>query len=142
MSLPGVGPKMAYLCMSAAWGRTEGIGVDVHVHRITNLWGWHKTGGPEETRKTLQAWLPRERWHEINHLLVGFGQTICLPVGRKCGECVLSERGLCPSAVVRRKTVVKRVKKEVKEEGGEGVVFEKVEDVVVKEEEMLAEDVR
>lgn len=27
MSLPGVGPKMAYLCMSAAWGRTEGIGV-------------------------------------------------------------------------------------------------------------------
>ena len=43
ISLPGVGPKMAYLCLSAAWGRTEGIGVDVHVHRITNLWGWHKT---------------------------------------------------------------------------------------------------
>jgi endonuclease-3 len=37
--LPGVGPKMAYLTMSAAWGRDEGIGVDVHVHRITNLWG-------------------------------------------------------------------------------------------------------
>ena len=31
MALPGVGPKMAYLCMSAAWGRHEGIGVDVHV---------------------------------------------------------------------------------------------------------------
>ena len=31
ISLPGVGPKMAYLCMSAAWGRDEGIGVDVHV---------------------------------------------------------------------------------------------------------------
>jgi len=30
MALPGVGPKMAYLCLSAAWGRTEGIGVDVH----------------------------------------------------------------------------------------------------------------
>ncbi|KAG7129069.1 Endonuclease III like protein [Verticillium longisporum] len=29
-SLPGVGPKMAHLCLSAAWGRTEGIGVDVH----------------------------------------------------------------------------------------------------------------
>ena len=142
MSLPGVGPKMAYLCMSAAWGRTEGIGVDVHVHRITNLWGWHKTNGPEETRKTLQGWLPRERWHEINHLLVGFGQTICLPVGRKCGECALSERGLCPSAVVQKKTVVKRAKKEVKEEGGEGVVSEKVEEVVVKEEEILAKDVR
>jgi endonuclease-3 len=33
MSLPGVGPKMAHLCMSSAWGKTEGIGVDVHVHR-------------------------------------------------------------------------------------------------------------
>lgn len=113
MGLPGVGPKMAYLCLSAAWGRTEGIGVDVHVHRITNLWEWHKTKGPEETRISLQGWLPRDRWHEINHLLVGFGQTICLPVGRKCGECTLSKSGFCPSAVVeRKKTVVKQVKTE------------------------------
>ncbi|KAH9831301.1 endonuclease III [Teratosphaeria destructans] len=80
ISLPGVGPKMAYLCMSAAWGRDEGIGVDVHVHRITNLWGWHKTSTPEQTRAELESWLPRDKWHHINHLLVGFGQTICLPV--------------------------------------------------------------
>ncbi|MCJ1317022.1 DNA N-glycosylase and apurinic/apyrimidinic (AP) lyase [Xylographa vitiligo] len=139
MSLPGVGPKMAYLCLSAAWGRTEGIGVDVHVHRITNLWGWHKTRGPEETRLALQAWLPRERWHEINHLLVGFGQTICAPVGRRCGECTLAERGLCPSAVVERKRVVRRrVKGEVG--GGEGrELVKREEGVVVKEEEVLAD---
>ncbi|TQS31730.1 hypothetical protein Golomagni_07977, partial [Golovinomyces magnicellulatus] len=48
-ALPGVGPKMGYLCLSAAWNKTEGIGVDVHVHRITNMWGWHKTKNPEET---------------------------------------------------------------------------------------------
>ncbi|MCJ1462165.1 DNA N-glycosylase and apurinic/apyrimidinic (AP) lyase [Pseudocyphellaria aurata] len=112
ISLPGVGPKMAYLCLSAAWGRTEGIGVDVHVHRITNLWGWHKTKQPEETRAALEAWLPREKWHEINHLLVGFGQTICLPVGRRCGECTLSAKGLCPSAVAQKIRVTKKVKKE------------------------------
>lgn len=113
ISLPGVGPKMAYLCLSAAWGRTEGIGVDVHVHRITNLWGWHKTKQPEETRAALEAWLPREKWHEINHLLVGFGQTVCLPVGRRCEECTLSANGLCPSAVVGRKRVTKKAKKEL-----------------------------
>lgn len=144
MSLPGVGPKMAYLCMSAAWGRTEGIGVDVHVHRITNLWGWHKTREPEETRKALQAWLPREKWHEINHLLVGFGQTICLPVGTKCGECVLSTKGLCPGAVAQKTTgVVKRKRKrevgeesgEVKEEEVDVVVKQEVEDVVTKDED-------
>lgn len=117
ISLPGVGPKMAYLCMSSAWGRDEGIGVDVHVHRITNLWGWHSTTEPEQTRAALESWLPREKWHEINHLLVGFGQTICLPVGRKCGECTLSTRGLCPGAVAGKvgRVVVKKQKK-VKEE--------------------------
>lgn len=136
MSLPGVGPKMAYLCLSAAWGRTEGIGVDVHVHRITNLWGWHRTKGPEETRMALQGWLPRERWHEINHLLVGFGQTICLPVGRKCGECTLSKSGLCPSAVVeRKKKVVKRVKVEKTRNGKEEKVVEEVSET--KEEDII-----
>jgi endonuclease-3 len=108
VSLPGVGPKMAYLCMSGAWGRDEGIGVDVHVHRITNLWGWHKTKQPEETRAALESWLPKDRWHDINNLLVGFGQTVCLPVGRKCGECKLADRGLCPSALVTKSTKVKK----------------------------------
>lgn len=118
---------MAYLTMSAAWGRDEGIGVDVHVHRITNLWGWHETRTPEETRAILESWLPRDKWHDINNLLVGFGQTICLPVGRRCGECKLAERGLCPSAI---KGVVKKerrgVKVEVKAEGMETVVKEEV----------------
>lgn len=97
MKLPGVGPKMAYLCMSAAWDKHDGIGVDVHVHRITNLWGWNHTRNPEETREALQSWLPREKWHEINKLLVGLGQTVCLPVKRRCGECALAGKALCRS---------------------------------------------
>lgn len=109
-SLPGVGPKMAYLTMSAAWGKDEGIGVDVHVHRITNLWGWNKTQQPEQTRAALESWLPRDKWHDINNLLVGHGQTICLPVGRKCGECKLAVEGLCPSAVLPRVTKLKKEK--------------------------------
>lgn len=128
ISLPGVGPKMAYLCMSSAWGRDEGIGVDVHVHRITNLWGWHKTRTPEETRMELESWLPREKWHDINHLLVGFGQTYCPPVGRRCEGCDLAKEGLCPSAVVP-----KELKRKVKREKAE-------EDDVVKKEEAEEEE--
>ncbi|CAD6499525.1 BgTH12-03636 [Blumeria graminis f. sp. triticale] len=107
VELPGVGPKMAYLCMSCAWGRTEGIGVDVHVHRITNRWRWHNTKTPEETRLALQAWLPRDTWHEINWMLVGLGQTICLPVGKKCGECALAAKSLCPAADSRQRPLPK-----------------------------------
>ena len=143
VSLPGVGPKMGYLTLSAAWGRHEGIGVDVHVHRITNLWGWHKTNNPEGTRAELESWLPKEKWHDINHLLVGFGQTICLPVGRKCGECDLSGLGLCPSAV-NKSPVKKRVKKiEVEAESGavkeEEVKIEK-DDVGIKIEADLEDE--
>ena len=127
MSLPGVGPKMAYLCMSSAWGRTEGIGVDVHVHRITNLWGWHKTKGPEETRLALQAWLPKELWHEINWLLVGFGQTVCLPVGRKCGDCDLGLRGLCKAAEKSKVNLGRKLKEEQTKKDKDGNVVEKIE---------------
>ena len=141
VSLPGVGPKMAYLTMSAAWGKDEGIGVDVHVHRITNLWGWNKTQTPEQTRAALESWLPREKWHDINNLLVGHGQTICLPVGRRCGECKLADRGLCPSAVVGKKVKVKKeVKREVEVEVGSGGVV-KQEEVGVEIGEIKAEDV-
>lgn len=129
---------MAYLCMSVAWGRTEGIGVDVHVHRITNLWGWNKTKTPEETRAALQSWLPKDRWHEINHLLVGLGQSVCLPVGRKCGECDLGMEGLCKAAD-RKKVLegrkIKAEKMELEALDGAAVKVEVTQDAVVKKEE-------
>ena len=57
--LPGVGPKMAHLAMKSAWSTITGIGVDTHVHRISNRLGWVRTKQPEETRKALEEWLPR-----------------------------------------------------------------------------------
>lgn len=53
-----------------------GIGVDVHVHRITNRLRWHKpqTTTAEQTRLNLQSWLPSNLHKSINPLLVGFGQ--------------------------------------------------------------------
>lgn len=130
VALPGVGPKMAHLCLPEAWGRVEGIGVDVHVHRITNMWGWHATKTPEQTRAWLESWLPKAYWHEINWLLVGLGQTICTPVARKCGDCELGLTGMCKAA---DKSKVKqgrwkRKGAEEKVEGkGEGKVESKVQ---------------
>lgn len=92
--LPGVGPKMAHICMKTAWGEVTGIGVDTHVHRISNRLGWVDTKTPEETRKALENWLPRELWSEVNHLLVGFGQQICKPVKPQCPTCL--NYMLCP----------------------------------------------
>ncbi|OBZ67933.1 Endonuclease III-like protein 1 [Grifola frondosa] len=51
-SLPGVGPKIAFFTLQVAWKLNVGIGVDMHVHRITNRLGWHvpQTEMPEQTR--------------------------------------------------------------------------------------------
>lgn len=94
--LPGVGPKMAHLCMDIGWGKLTGIGVDTHVHRISNRLGWTRrpTKTPEETRLALEDWMPKELWSNTNLLMVGFGQQMCLPVGPKCGECL--NKALCP----------------------------------------------
>jgi endonuclease-3 len=141
VSLPGVGPKMAHLCMSASdgWDRVEGIGVDVHVHRITNLWGWQSppSKNPEETRAALESWLPRDRWKEINWLLVGFGQKVCLPIGRRCGECEVGLAGLCKSAERKKVLEGRRRREEVlvkKDDGGFEKVEKMKEEAVVKEE--------
>jgi len=65
-SLPGVGPKMAYLAMQCAWHDNVGIGVDVHVHRIANRLGWVKSVEAEETREQMEEWLPQHLWPVIN----------------------------------------------------------------------------
>ncbi|XP_039290277.1 endonuclease III-like protein 1 isoform X2 [Nilaparvata lugens] len=96
IELPGVGPKMAHLCMTTAWNKIQGIGVDTHVHRISNRLGWVQkaTKTPEATRVALESWLPPKFWFEVNHLMVGFGQQICKPVGPKCSDCL--NKQLCP----------------------------------------------
>lgn len=115
MSLPGVGPKMAHLFMPRAWGKVEGIGVDVHVHRFAQMWGWApKSEDPEKTRKALESWLPRELWVEINPMLVGFGQVLCKPRVHNCHECKLAETNLCKYAFSKPISVKRTaVKKEV-----------------------------
>lgn len=76
MELPGIGPKMAYICESVAWQRSSGIGVDTHMHRLFNALGWVRSKTPEQTRLQLQAWLPIELWPTVNLLWVGFGQEV------------------------------------------------------------------
>lgn len=87
LELPGVGPKMGYLCLKLCYNKVEGIAVDTHVHRICNRLGWVKSKTPEQTRGQLQNWLPREYWGEINLTLVGWGQVVCKPGKPQCHLC-------------------------------------------------------
>ncbi len=90
MSFHGVGPKCANLTLGIACGLPL-IGVDIHVHRVTNRWGYVQTTTPEKTMAALQEKLPRSYWVEINALLVPFGKHVCTGTRPKCSTCPLLE---------------------------------------------------
>jgi len=86
LSFPGVGPKCAHLVLGIACGQAR-IGVDVHVHRVTNRWGYVRQPTPERTMVALEGELPQRYWVEINRLLVPFGKHICTGRLPRCSTC-------------------------------------------------------
>src|SRR4051794_22449093 len=88
LGFSGVGPKCANLALGIACGLPL-IGVDVHVHRVTNRWGIVAATTPEKTMEALQEELPQEHWVTINALLVPFGKHVCTGTSPKCSTCPL-----------------------------------------------------
>lgn len=86
LSFRGVGPKCTNLVMGVACGEAR-IGVDVHVHRVTNRWGYVAAPTPEATMAELMKVLPKRYWVEINRLLVPFGKHVCTGRLPKCSTC-------------------------------------------------------
>jgi endonuclease-3 len=90
LSFRGVGPKCANLALGIACGLPL-IGVDVHVHRVANRWGYVSEKTPEKTMAALQEKLPQAYWVEINALLVPFGKHVCTGTRPMCSTCPLLE---------------------------------------------------
>lgn len=90
-SFRGVGPKCANLVTGITGGAPAGVPVDVHVHRVTNRWGYVAAPTPEKTMAALEAVLPRRYWVEINQLLVPFGKTVCTGRLPRCSACPVLE---------------------------------------------------
>jgi endonuclease-3 len=84
----GVGPKIAALTLAVGFDRPA-VAVDVHVHRITNRWGYVATTSPERTMLALEKLLPQRYWIEINERLVPFGKFVCTAMRPKCSTCLL-----------------------------------------------------
>jgi endonuclease-3 len=91
-SFKGVGPKCANLALGIACEQTAGVGVDVHVHRVVNRWGYVQAATPEKTMAALHEKLPRAHWVRINALLVPFGKHICTGARPRCSTCPVLDR--------------------------------------------------
>ncbi|MFA6329284.1 MAG: endonuclease III [Candidatus Micrarchaeia archaeon] len=95
-ALPGVGPKTAGCVLVYGFG-IPAIPVDTHVFRISHRLGLAdaKAKTPEETEKGLEKVFDRKDWLVVNEYFVRLGQTVCRPIGPKCGECPLKD--VCPT---------------------------------------------
>ncbi len=89
LTLKGVGRKTANLVVTVGY-RKPGICVDIHVHRISNRWGYVRTRIPEETERALRHKLPAKYWITFNDWLVPFGQHLCRPISPFCSQCPVS----------------------------------------------------
>lgn len=88
LAFSGVGVKCAHLALGIGCGQPW-ISVDIHVHRVTNRWGYVAASTPEKTMVALEKVLPRAYWVEINRLLVPFGKHICTGTLPHCSTCPL-----------------------------------------------------
>ena len=99
VSLPGVGPKMALIILDVAFNQCLGVSIDTHLHRMLGQLGWTKNAkNPDDTRKQLESWLPREYWPGMNLVWVGLGQEV-----REDREKLLKKAVACsdPPAAIR-----------------------------------------
>jgi endonuclease-3 len=93
VKLPGIGRKTANVILAHAFGEPA-IGVDTHVHRISNRMGFVRTEKVKETEMELKKLVPKNLWVNLNKAFVGFGQTLCKPLKPLCDECPFNE--CCP----------------------------------------------
>ena len=90
LQLKGVGPKTA-ACVIVYGFKKPDLPVDTHVFRISHRLAIAKSKTPEQTESELKIFFPKKYWIEINHLMVQFGQKICLPRNPRCEICGLKK---------------------------------------------------
>lgn len=89
LSLAGVGRKSANVILLEVFGIDEGVAVDTHAKRISNLVGLSKESEPEKIEKDLVKLFPKEYLKDLNHLLMWHGRNTCIARKPKCDNCTV-----------------------------------------------------
>lgn len=90
ISLPGVGRKTANVVLGNIYDIVEGIAVDTHVTRLSNLFGLTKNKDAEKIEKDLMKILPTEEWFDFTNRMIAYGRAYC-PTHCKHQSCPLKK---------------------------------------------------
>ncbi len=103
IKLPGVARKTANVVLYNAYGALEGIAVDTHVTRLSNLLSLSKQHDTNKIEQDLMRLVPQIHWGLFTYLLISHGRKVCIARKPRCNLCVLSD--ICPSSGVARGSV-------------------------------------
>ena len=93
LTLAGVGRKSANVILLEVYGIANGIAVDTHAKRISNLTGLSKEKEPEKIEQDLLKLFPKNYLRSVNHLFVWHGRNTCVARKPKCDSCTI--KNLC-----------------------------------------------
>lgn len=91
VNLAGVGRKTANVVRGEIFGLADGVTVDTHVKRITNLIGIVKSENPIKIEQELMKIIPKKYWIIFSHYMVLHGRSTCIARRPQCSKCELSE---------------------------------------------------
>jgi endonuclease III len=96
LTLPGVARKTANVVSAHAFGNIQGVTVDTHVKRLTNLIGLTAHQDPIKIEQDLMKLLPKVDWENFSIMTIYHGRAVCNARKPNCSDCELAE--LCSSA--------------------------------------------
>ncbi|MDR3253565.1 MAG: endonuclease III [Endomicrobium sp.] len=96
LKLPGVARKTANVVLGSAFGKAEGIAVDTHVIRISNLLKLTKYDDPVKIEKDLMEIVPGKYWIKFSFMIQTLGRRICK--ARNPNHVVCPLNNICPSS--------------------------------------------
>ncbi len=91
LSLPGVARKTANIVLGNVYKIYEGIAVDTHVKRLSNVLGLTTQKDPNKIEQELMKIIPKNEWFNTTYRLIDYGRKYCVAKGHNHLECPLSK---------------------------------------------------
>jgi len=91
VKVPGIGRKSANVILGNAYGVVEGIAVDTHVMRLSQVFGLTKEKTPEKIEKDLMAIIPQKDWFTATYMIIDYGRAYCVARPHKHELCPVTK---------------------------------------------------
>jgi endonuclease-3 len=91
LRIPGVGRKTANIVLFHSFGKQEGIAVDTHVLRLSQLIGFSGNSDAAGVETDLMALFPQDEWGKLTDLMISHGRNTCIARRPKCPVCSIRQ---------------------------------------------------